>query len=417
MDILEFLDNSTTSFEAVNTISGILDADGYKKLDEKNKYEINKGGKYYVTRNGSSIIAFNIGSKLDSPSLQICSSHTDCPTFKIKPGDLIYDDMYLKINTEVYGGALFYPWFDRPLSIAGRVIVKEDGKIKSISYNHKEPFCIIPSLAIHMNSKINEGYKFNQQIDLLPICGLEKMDLIKYLSSKINKEVLSYDLYLYPTQKAYYWGEHKEFISSFHIDNLECAYTTLQGFINNFNDNNINVYCCFDNEETGSLSRQGADSDFFESNLRRVLDCLNLDYYEMLARGMMLSCDNAHAVHPNHNEKADPKNRPQLNKGIVIKFNANQSYVTDGLSCAILKDLLDRNNVPNQYFTNRSDERGGSTLGNLSNRHSSIMAVDIGLAQLAMHSPLETAGSKDIDYMISGIKAFYKAHLKDYNLD
>lgn len=416
MNILEFLNRGTTSFATVDTISNILDDSGYLRLDERNKYDMSRGGKYYVCRNGSSIIAFNIGTKLESPSLQVCASHTDCPTFKIKPGDLIYDDMYLKLNTEVYGGALYYPWFDRPLSLAGRLIIRQDNKIKSISYDYKEAFCIIPSLAIHMNKKINEEAKFNPQIDLLPICGLKKRGLIEYLSDETKKEVVGYDLYLYPTQEAYYWGENKEFISSFHLDNLECAYTSLMGFIDNFNENNINVYSCFDNEETGSLTRQGADSDFFESNLKRVFTCLNLDYYEMISRGMMLSCDNAHAIHPNHNEKADPKNRPQLNKGVVIKFNANQSYVTDGLSSAILKDLFDRNNVPSQYFTNRSDERGGSTLGNISNRHTSLLSVDIGLAQLAMHSPLETAGSRDIEYMIEGIKAFYSSHLQDDNL-
>ena len=416
-DFIKFINDSPTSFEAIDNIASMLDKKGYEELNEKKTFKIKKGGKYYVTRNGSSIIAINAGKTLNDPSLQITASHSDCPSFKIKPESMIYENGYLKINTECYGGALYYPWLDRPLSIAGRLIVKDRNGIKVLNYVEKEPFCIIPSLAIHMNREVNkEGVKLNPQIDLLPLCSLEKGDLKEYLKKKVNKEVVSYDLYLYPVESAYTWGMNKEFISSFHLDNLECAYGSLLGFIDNFNEENINVYCCFDNEEVGSLTRQGADSDFLESTLKRVFDSLKLDYYEMLAKGMILSCDNAHAIHPNHPEKADPLNRPMINKGIVIKYNANQSYTSDGLSSAVLKNLLDRNKIPNQYFTNRSDERGGSTLGNLSNRHSSIMSVDIGLAQLAMHSPLETAGTKDLDYLVKACKAFYKAHLKDNNL-
>ncbi|MBR2578251.1 MAG: M18 family aminopeptidase [Erysipelotrichaceae bacterium] len=416
-DLIKFLNNSPTAFEAVENISEILKENGYEELKEEETFKIRKGGKYYVSRNGSSLIAFNVGRKLNDPSLQITASHGDCPTFKIKPESAIFEDGYLKLDTEVYGGALYYPWFDRPLSIAGRLVVKDrKGTIKVRSYVHGKPFCLIPSQAIHFNRKANEELKFNAQVDLLPICALKKKDLKEYLKEETKEEVLSYDLYLYPLQSAYVWGMDDEFISSFHLDDLECAYTCLKGFVDTFNDDNVNVYCCFDNEEVGSLTRQGAASDFLENTLKRVCEALKLDYYVLLAKGMLLSCDNAQGLHPNHPEKYDILNRPLLNKGIVIKSNANQSYTSDALSSAILKDLLDRNRIPNQSFANRSDIRGGSTLGNISNSHVSILSADIGLAQLAMHSIMETAGTKDVGYMIKGIKAFYKAHLHNNGL-
>ena len=416
-DLIKFLNNSPTAFEAVESITKILKENAYIELKEEEKFTIKKGGKYYVSRNGSSLIAFNIGRKLNDPSLQISASHGDCPSFKIKPESIIFEDGYLKLNTEVYGGALFYPWLDRPLSIAGRLVVKNKrGEIKTRNYVHGRPFCLIPSEAIHMNRKANDELKLNAQIDMLPICALKKKDLKEYLEEDTGENILTYDLYLYPLQNAYVWGMDDEFVSSSHLDDLECVYTCLQGFVNTFNDDNINVYCCFDNEEVGSLTRQGAASDFLESTLRRVCESLKIDYYVLNARGMMLSCDNAQGLHPNHPEKADLTNRPMLNKGIVIKYNANQSYTSDALSSAIFKDLLDRNRIPNQYFANRSDIRGGSTLGNISNSHVSLLSVDIGLPQLAMHSILETAGTRDAGYMIKGIKAFYKAHLKENTL-
>ena len=413
-DFIKFIDESVTAFQAIDSISKILKKEGYEELDETKPYKIVKGHKYFITRNGSSVIAFNVGKKLTNPSLQVVASHSDCPSFKVKPEAFIFEKDYLKLNTEIYGGPIYYPWLDRPLSLAGRAILKKGNTIKTIGYVDEEPFCVIPSVAIHQNKDVNNELKLNPQIDLLPLVSTDKADIKEYLCSKLKvkkEDVLGFDLYLYPIQKAFNWGMNKEFISSFHIDNLECAYTTLCGFVNNFNDENINIYCCFDNEEVGSLTRQGADSNFFELSLRRISESLKLDYYSLLANAMLLSCDNAHALHPNHPEKSDPVNRPLMNKGVVIKYNANQSYTSDGLSSALLKSLMDKNKLPYQYFANRSDSRGGSTLGNISNAHVSLLSVDIGLAQLSMHSPLETAGVKDIDYMIKTIKAFLKAHL------
>ena len=416
-DLISFLNNSPTAFNAIKNIVDILKENDYKELDEKKRYSIKKGGKYFIRRNGSSIIAFNVGEQLNNPSLQITASHSDCPSFKIKPESLIYENGYLKVDSEVYGGAIYYPWLDRPLSIAGRLVIKnKKGEIITKVFDFKKPFCLIPSQAIHQNREVNKELSLNPQVDMQAICSLKKNDLLSFLKKETKEDILNYDLYLYPLESAYVWGMEKEFITSFHLDDLECAYTCLKGFINNFNKDNINVYCCFDNEEVGSLTRQGASSDFLENNLNRICTALNIDYYSLLANGMMLSCDNAQGLHPNHPEKADPINNAKLNKGVVIKFNANQSYTSDALSTAIFRDLLKRKKIPNQYFANRSDMRGGGTLGNISNSHVSLLAVDIGLAQLAMHSCNETAGSLDIDYMIEAIKAFYKAHLINNNL-
>lgn len=416
-DVIKLLDNSKSSFQVVENIENKLKKAKYEKLDETKPFKITKGKKYYVVRNGSSIIALNIGSKLKDPSLLISASHTDCPSFKVKPEAFIFGRDFLQLNTEVYGGALLNPWFDRPLSLAGRVMVKNKG-IKAVNFVDDEPFCIIPSVCIHFNKEANKGKELNPQIDLLPLIGSRNADFKDYLSKKLKvkkTDILSFDLYLCPIEKAINWGLDKEFFSSFHIDNAECAYTCLNGFINNFNENNINVYASFDNEEVGSLTRQGAAGDFLQTILERICESLKVDYYSLIAKAFMLSCDNAHSVHPNHPELSDPKNRPVMNRGVVIKQNANQSYTSDGLSISLFMNLLNDNNVPYQLFTNRSDMRGGSTLGNISNSHVSLMAVDIGLAQLAMHSCYETAGIKDIEYMEKAIKVFYSSTLKINN--
>ena len=420
-ELLRFLDESPTAFGAVSSIVKILEKKGYKKLDSK---EIVKGGKYYTTRNDSSIIAFNIGKKLKEPAMHVCASHTDCPSFKLKPNPIIKSPYGCKLNLEVYGGILTRAWFDRPLSIAGRVMVNSTKGIKPTTYIDEKPFCIMPSMAPHLGRTLEDS-KANVAVDMVPIISLDdKFDFNEYLAKnlKIKKDdILGFDLYLYPLEKGYMWGQKNEFITSGHIDNLECAYTSLMGFIDNFNDNNINVYASFDNEEVGSLTRQGADSNFFEDLFTRICCDLELDYLDVLDRSILLSCDNAHGIHPNHVELYDKDNAPLLNKGVVIKYNAAQSYTTDSLSGALFMKLLKDNKLEYQVFANKTGTRGGGTLGNISTRHLSMMSVDIGLAQWAMHSPVETAGSKDVKTMIEACKCFYKAHLsvKDntYKLD
>lgn len=411
-DLIRFIDNSPTAFLAVKNIENLLVENGYERLG-KNKIE--KGKKYYLTRNDSSVIAFNVGKRLSDPSLHISASHSDCPSMKLKPNPIIITDNGVKLNVEEYGGMLYRPWFDRPLSIAGRVIVKEKDRIKTRLFLDEKPFCIIPSMAPHLDRNI-EDKKPDLLIDLAPVITLNKsFDFNDYLARKLRvkkQDISSFDLYLYPLEKGYLWGDKDEFFTCGHIDNLESAYTSLLGFINTFNDNNINVYVCFDNEEVGSLTRQGADSDFLSLTIQRICKDLDIDYMSLLNQGMMLSIDNAHGLHPNHQELYDVNNAPRLNEGIVIKYNAAQSYTSDGLSSSLLKKILDDHKIKYQYFTNKTGKRGGGTLGNKSSSQVSILSVDIGLAQWAMHSPIETAGSKDVKRMIDTCKYFYKSHLK-----
>ncbi len=413
--MLKFIEESPTAFQAVENIRDLLVKEGFEVLQENQPYTVKKGGKYVITRNGTSVLAFKIGTDLSDPSIMMAASHTDCPSFKIKPNGVISSEHYAKLNTEVYGGALYTPWLDRPLSIAGRVIVKEDGKICSKPFNLKKNFCVIPSVAPHMNREANNGYKMNPQIDLLPLVASSKdFSLKKYIATELGipeEELLNYDLYLYPRGEGFIFGPEGEYLCSHHLDNLECAYTSLMAFIQGYNEKNINVYASFDNEEVGSLTRQGAASDFLNVNIDRICQALGLNMLDVLGNSMSLSCDNAHASHPNHPENDDPTNHTYMNKGIVIKYNANQSYTSDGLSSAIFASLLEKEKIPYQYFTNRSDKRGGGTLGNISNGQVSVLSVDIGLPQLAMHSPLETAGVQDVDTMIRGITAFYNTHL------
>lgn len=414
-NMLHFLDASPTAFQAIDNMTKMCLEKGFKELKENELFNLEKGGKYFITRNKTSFLAFKVGKELNEPSFNIAASHSDCPSFKVKPNGVI-SDKFSRLNTEVYGGPLYNPWLDRPLSLAGRIIIKEGNKIISKNFVLDEDFCIIPSVAIHMNRDANNGFKMNPQADLLPLVSDKKdFDIKAYLADKndiLKENLVGYDLYLYPRQKAYLWGHEKQFFSSFHIDNLECAYTTLVAFLESENEHNINVYACFDNEEVGSLTRQGADSDFLARNLKDIADSLSFSYSKALADSMLLSCDNAHASHPNHPEKDDPTNHTYMNQGVVVKYNANQSYTSDGLSAAIFTSLLDEHKIPYQYFTNRSDMRGGSTLGNISNGQVSLLSLDIGLPQLAMHSPLETAGVKDVESMIDAVKVFYSIHLK-----
>lgn len=413
--LMNFLDKSRSAFNATENLKELLLAESYKELKENAEFKIEKGGKYFITRNRSSILAFNIGTKLDEPSLHLCASHSDCPSFKLKPNALISTEAGIKLNVEPYGGMLMSTWFDIPLGIAGRVCIKEKDVIKEVLFDSEEMFCLIPSVAPHLTRGTNVTKELNAQVDLLPLVGLDSnFSLEKYLADKIGikkEDVMSFDLYLYPDLKARNWGNKKELISSHHLDNLECAYISLKAFINNFNEDNINVYACFDNEEVGSLTRQGAFSDFLLNNLIRICKTLDIDYYRLIANGMMLSIDNAHGLHPNHPELYDVNNHPCLNKGVVIKVNASQSYVSDSLSMALFKKMCDEEKIAYQVFANRSDSKGGSTLGNISNSNISLLSIDLGLASLAMHSTYETCGAEDIDYLYKACRAFYKRHL------
>ncbi len=412
--MLDFIDASPTCFQVVDNIKKQLEAHGFTRLTEDKVWKL-KSGNYYVTRNDSSIISFRIPGK-DYKGFHMIASHSDSPTFKIKENpEMEAAGAYVKLNVEKYGGMLCAQWFDRPLSVAGRVMVESKGKVETRLLNIDRDLLVIPALAIHMNREANDGYKYNAQTDMLPVFGdLSSRDsffamVAKELSVKAE-DIIGHDLFLYNRVKPTVWGAAGEYISSARLDDQECVYTSLEGFLNAEARDYVAVHCVFDNEEVGSGTKQGADSTFLEDTLTRINDAMGRapqQYYTAIANSFMISADNAHAVHPNHQDKADPVNRPVMNEGIVIKYNANQKYTTDAVSAAEFKLLCKKAGVPYQTFVNRSDMAGGSTLGNISTSHVAVSTVDIGLAQLAMHSPYESAGSRDPEYLAKVSQVFY----------
>jgi len=416
-DLMNFLDSSVTMFHAINECEKVLKDSGYIYLPENEKWNI-RAGKYYTKRNSSSLIAFDIAD--GDYHFQISAAHSDSPTFKLKDRPIIESNGYLKLNVEAYGGMIDATWLDKPLTLAGRVMVDTGCGIETRLLYIDKDLLIIPNVPIHFNREINKGFAFNNQVDMLPVFSagnLSEADFDKMLAKELGvkpEAILAKDLYLVNRQKAAVIGYDNELISSGRLDDLECVYTSLLGFIEAMNNDHINVFAVFDNEEVGSVTKQGAMSTFLVSTLNRINKALGKsdeDYYRAIAKSMLISCDNAHAIHPNHPELFDVKNRPVLNKGIAIKESANQKYTTDAFSRAILKKILDKNNIPYQTFANRSDIIGGSTLGNLSNTAVSMNAVDIGLPQLAMHSAYETAGAKDVEYAIEALRAFFETNI------
>ena len=416
-DLMNFLDSSVTMFHAINECEKVLQNCGYIYLPENEKWNI-RAGKYYTKRNSSSLIAFDIAN--GDYHFQISAAHSDSPTFKLKDRPIIESNGYLKLNVEAYGGMIDATWLDKPLTLAGRVMVDTKDGIETRLLNIDKDLLIIPNVPIHFNREINKGFAFNNQVDMLPVFSagnLSEADFYKMLAKELGvkpEAILAKDLYLVNRQKATVIGYDNELISSGRLDDLECVYTSLLGFIEAMNNDHINVFAVFDNEEVGSVTKQGAMSTFLVSTLNRINKALGKsdeDYYRAIAKSMLISCDNAHAIHPNHPELFDVKNRPVLNKGIAIKESANQKYTTDAFSRAVLKKILDKNNIPYQAFANRSDIIGGSTLGNLSNTAVSMNAVDIGLPQLAMLSAYETAGAKDVEYAIEALRAFFETNI------
>lgn len=418
--LFKFIENSPSCFHAIKTITEELKNEGFVEIKEKDTWQIEQGKKYYVTRNLSSVIAFKIPQN-DFKSFNIVASHSDSPTFKIKANaEIEVKNKYVKLNTEKYGGMICSTWFDRPLSIAGRILVKENNAVKTHLVNIDKDLVIIPNLAIHMNREVNDGYTYNAQIDMLPLYGdnSSKGSLMKTIAKEAEVEeesILDTDLFLYNRMNGTKIGSNEEYISSPRLDDLECAFTSLSAFLSENTSNSASVYCVFDNEEVGSGTKHGADSTFLYDVLRRInisLGKTEEDYYRLISSSFMVSADNAHALHPNYTDKSDLTNKVYMNDGIVIKYNANQKYTTDAVSASIFKTICDSVDVPYQTFTNRSDILGGSTLGNISNAHVSLNTIDIGLAQLAMHSTYETAGAKDVTYMIDAIKAFYNTSIE-----
>jgi len=405
--LLRFLDASCSVYHAAAYIADTLEEQGYTRLEEQNSWHLVHGGKYYLVRGGTAVMAFRIPNGAPK-GFMMSASHADRPTFKIKENAEL-KGIYTRLATEKYGGMLIYPWLDRPLSVAGRVQVETEEGIESRLVNIDRDLMLIPSVAIHMNRGVNDGYKWNPAVDTLPLLGGKDGagKLQKLLQKAAGGKILGHDLYLYIRQKAVVWGVDQEYIASAALDDLECAWCCTQGFLNAVPSESVPVLCVFDSEEVGSSSVQGAASDLLESLLLRICNGCGWDLNQMLAQSFMVSADNAHAVHPNHPEFADPANAPVINGGIVIKFNANQRYCTDGISAAVLRRICDGVNVPVQTYCNRADLPGGSTLGNISLSHVSVPTVDIGLAQLAMHSCCETAGVQDAIYLQTAMTAYY----------
>lgn len=414
--LLKFIEKSPTAFQAVTEMTKRLDKEGFEELKEEDHWKLKKGGNYYVTRNHSAIIAFSIPQK--PGKFHIMASHSDSPSLKIKENpEIEVENAYIKLNVERYGGMIMSPWFDRPLSVAGRLIVRQDGEIREKMVTVDRDLLVIPNLAIHMNREVNDGYKYNVQKDMLPLFSDKEgkgrfMETVAEAAEVKTEDILGHDLFLYDRTPGTLWGVNEEFVSAPRLDDLQCAFSSVKAVIEGENSSSVSVAAIFDNEEVGSGTKQGADSTFLKDVLERINDSLGRtreQYLMAVASSFMISADNAHAVHPNHADVADPTNRPSINEGIVIKYNANQKYTTDAVSAAVFKALCKKVQVPVQTFTNRSDIAGGSTLGNISNAHVSLNTVDIGLPQFAMHSPYETAGVKDTCYLIKAATEFFNS--------
>ncbi len=415
--LLEFIRKSPTAFHAVEQISERLEKSGYIRLDEGSQWNLAPEKSYYVTRNQSSIIAFRMPEKTPRRAL-ITASHTDSPMFKLKHENLSPAfGKYVRLNTEAYGSSILSSWMDRPLSLAGRVILSQNGRYTAKIVNFDRDLLVIPNVAIHMNRNVNTGYAWNIATDMLPLYSMAEgtSSIKRLLSEKLNcreEEIVGDELFVYNRMAGSVWGAGNEFFSAPRIDNLMCAYGTLCGFCDaEASEDSLQIYFAADNEETGSATKQGAGSVFLQDVIDRICESVGVDRRCLLASSFMVSADNAHARHPNHPELCDAQNAPHMNGGVVVKFNASQKYATEGISAMIFEKICQAADVPVQWYSNRSDMPGGSTLGSISNTRVPLCTVDIGMAQLAMHSAYETAGVADIEYLSRSMKKLYETKI------
>lgn len=421
--LLQFMDASVCNFLAVDTIKQMLSKNGYVEKRIEQPLQCQPGDKFFVTKNDSAIFAIKIGSRpISETGFKIITAHSDSPCFRIKPNpEMLSGDRLVRLNTEVYGGPILYTWFDRPLSLAGRVILRGESALKPVTRLLKidEPILMIPHLAIHFNRSVNEGNALSKQKDMLPILTRisESLSanglLVNYIAKSLNvavDDILDFDLFLYNTQPATLTGLNKEFVMSGRLDDLSMAHAAITAIIEATDDDATCISAIFDNEETGSGTKQGAHSPVLSNLLRRIAECQGVNYdgfCQAVGRSFMISADNAHAFHPNYAEKYDPTNHPALGGGPVIKINANCKYMTDAHSAAIFKSLCDEAGAPCQYFVNHSDVAGGSTLGNIFTGQLDIEGVDVGNPLLAMHSACETGSTDDHINMIRAFKQFF----------
>lgn len=410
--LMEFLDASVSVYHAADYLKNTLEQAGYQRLSEGERWTLSRGGKYYLMRGGTAVIAFRVPQN-DPKGFLMSASHSDRPTFKLKENAEL-TGKYTRLSTEKYGGMLIAPWLDRPLSVAGRAMVETENGIQTRLINIDRDLTVIPNVAIHMNRQANDGYKWNPAVDTLPLLGgteaAGKLDAL--LQEAAGGKILGHDLYLYVRQKATVWGVEDEYLSSAALDDLACAWSCTQGFLNAKEGDSVPVLCVFDSEEVGSSSVQGAASKLLEASLTRICQALSLDEQVMLANSFMISADNAHAIHPNHPEYADPNHAPVVNGGVVLKFNANLRYSTDGVSAAVFRTVCAKAEVKLQTYCNRADLPGGSTLGNISLSHVSVPTADIGLPQLAMHSCYETAGVQDAIDLEKAMEVYFSGTLE-----
>ncbi len=410
-EFIDFLNHSPSCYHATANLVEILKKEGYTRLYEHEDWDLVTGGRYFMVRGGTTLIAFRIPT--DAPTgFMMSAAHVDRPTFKLKRASEL-TGQYTRIGTERYGGMIMSTWMDRPLSVAGRVMVETPEGVAGKLINIDRDLMLMPSVAIHMNRQVNEGYAWNPNTDTIPLIGTKETagKFEELLEKEAGGKILGRDLYLYVRQKASVWGLEEEFLSAAALDDLECAWSCTQGFLKSGDTDAIPVLIAFDDEEVGSNSPQGAASTLLADTLNRICNALKLNPYRMLAQSFMVSADNAHAIHPNHPELADRSNAPVMGGGVVLKFNANQRYTTDGVSAAVFRKICAKANVPVQEYSNRPDIPGGSTLGHISLTHVSVPTADVGLPQLAMHSSYETAAVKDLEYLEKAMTAYYNTTL------
>lgn len=403
--LLQYLETSYTAYQAVENAEKFLTEKGFKRLSEGERWSLSEGGKYYVTRGGSALIAFTVGK---GNAYKIVASHTDSPCLKLKENPVTATEKFKKLNVEPYGGGIWYSFFDRPLRLAGRVIRENEGKL--ISENYVSDFTLlIPSVAVHMQRDVNDKFAPNPQVDLLPLLGMNELDFNAILGNP-----LSYDLYVVSAEKPFSSGMNKEFISAPRIDNLSSVFSSLESLAADTYSEGVCVAACLDSEEVGSHTRSGAAGDFLKAVLRRIAEARGLnetDFYRAASTSFLISLDNAHSVHPNHPEKCDPTNRAVMGGGIVLKGHAGGAYTTDAFSSAVVKKIFKEAGVKYQCFYNRSDMRSGGTLGAISLGQISIPSADLGLAQLAMHSAVESFCGNDYEELLKGLNAFYSSEI------
>ena len=410
--LLDFLDASPSCYHAVDNLARRLEAEGYERLREAEPWTLRTGGKYYVVRGDSSLAAFRVPGGVPA-GFMLAAAHSDSPTYKVREeAEVLSAGNCVRLAVEPYGGMIARSWLDRPLSVAGRLVVRREGGIATQLVNVDRDLLVIPSVAIHLDREVNQGTALKANTDLLPLlgCGTERgrfRALLAEAAGVPKEDILSTELFLYPRAAAVLLGAEGEFVASPRLDDLQCVFGCLEGFLAAKEGGSVPVLCVFNNEEVGSGTRQGADSTFLTDVLERISTALGRDWRLMAVNSFLVSADNAHAVHPAHPELSDGAERPVLNGGVVLKYNAGQKYTTDAVSGAVFREVCRAADVPVQRYSNRADLPGGSTLGNISSAHLSIPSVDIGLPQLAMHAAYEVAGSRDTALLVRAMAEYF----------